>query len=166
MNVENSESTDSRRSTWIPLALGLLAAAAVTALLLAQRSGNQELTREALEQARSRWREQGPKNYSLGVRVSGIQQGDHRIVVVGREVTEMTTGGAPVRESARHFWSVDGMFEFLDEELRQAERATGSDIILQAAFDEDLGYPRRFLRHVVGQTRDIEWGVYSFEPSR
>ena len=162
MNVKRMRS----RSRWFPLALGVLAAAAATALLLAQRGAGEALTREALENARRNWRERGPANYSLAVRVSGVQQGEHAILVEGGEVREMTTGGAPVREGARRYWSVDGMFEFLDEELRRAERAPEGEVVLQAAFDEELGYPKSFLRHVIGQTRGIEWDVYSFEPKR
>jgi hypothetical protein len=153
-------------SKWIPLGLGLLAAGAATAILIAQRGSSEVLNREALDAARRLWQERGPKSYSLSVRVSGLQEGDHHIVVENGIVKSMTTGGAPVRESARDHWSVDGMFQFLDEELRRSERANTAEVILQAEFDSESGYPRRFLRHFVGQTRGIEWEVYSFEPSR
>ena len=154
------------RSRWIPLGLGLVAAAAATALLLAQRGSGETLTRQSLERARNTWRDRGPGDYALGVRVRGVQEGDHHIVVANGQVKKMTTGGAPVREGAQRYWSVEGMFEFLDEELRRAERDTTPEIILQVEFDADLGYPRRFLRHVTGQVRDIGWEIYSFEPSR
>jgi hypothetical protein len=98
--------------------------------------------------------------------VSGAQEGDHRIEVRDGRVTKMTTGGAPVRPGAWEYWSVEGMFRFLASELSNRERAAEvfgtTDVELRVVFDDTYGYPARFLRHVMGRSKSVEWNVRSF----
>jgi hypothetical protein len=145
--------------------LGLLAAAvAVAAYLVTRPDTGDPLTPERLAAARARWAERAPKDYALDVRVRGAQRGDYLIEVRGGEVTAMTSGGAPVEARARDYWTVDGMFRFLADELSNRDRAATlygvpgpDDVILRAAFDPATGYPVRFLRHVLGKSAGIEW---------
>ena len=37
-----------------------------------------------------------------------------------------------------------------------------SEVVLRVVYDERLGYPKQFLRHVAGQKNSIEWEVRSF----
>ena len=82
----------------------------------------------------------------------------------------MTTGGAPAPKHVWEYWDVNGMFQFLTTELDNAERPRAAygvddadDVVLRVAFDEQFGYPRRFLRHVMGRSAGIEWRVTAFE---
>ncbi len=150
-------------------AIGLLAAATVPAVYLVTRpSTGEPLTQERLAEARARWKERGPKSYGLDVDVRGIR---YRIDVKDGEVVAMTIDGRPAAVSALEHWTVEGMFGFLAEELsnlRRVEAAYGvsnpEDVVLRAAFDPKYGYPARFLRHVLGLDRSVEWQVRSFEP--
>ena len=145
-----------------------MAATAVT-LALWYRQPGVPLTEELLAAARARWQEHGPRAYDLAVSVSGAQEGEHRIEVRDGRVAKMTTGGAAVREGAWEYWSVEGMFRFLQTELSNRERAgeafgaDTADVELRVVFDDTYGYPARFLRHVLGQRKSVEWKVHSFQ---
>ena len=146
-------------------------ATAALVAFVALRRPSEPLTEQALRAAEARWRERGPTNYDLALEIGGGQEGAHEIQVREGRVTRMTTGGKPVPESVWAFWSVEGMFKFLAQELENArnpQRAHGvSDpaaVTLRVQFDADLGYPRYFLRHVTGRQSQIWWGVTSLEP--
>jgi len=150
------------RRTWFVL---LFCAGALVAAVLMFRGEGETLTREMLETARARWNEHGLRDYDMEVAVTGVQVGHHAISVRGGRVVAMTTGAEPVAQSAWAYWSVDGMFRFLSDELSNAEnpqRAFGGDeVVLSAVFDEQRGYPRRFLRHVMGRRAGVEWTITS-----
>ena len=148
--------------------IGLLAVATVPVVYVVTRPRSGEpLTRERLEEARARWAEKGPKDYSIDVEVRDAR---HRIEVRDGKVVSMTTDGNPVRPGAEEYWSVEGMFRFLSEELsnlRRSEAAYGvqdpGDVVLRAEFDPRSGFPSRFLRHVQGQPRSLEWKAHLSE---
>jgi len=138
---------------------------------VALRKPGGPLTEQALAAAQAQWRDRGPRSYDLELEIRGGQEGAHEIQVRDGRVTRMTTGGKPVAESVWAFWSVDGMFTFLAQELENAKaplRAHGvSDpaaVTLRVQFDAELGYPRYFLRHVTGRQSEIWWEVTSLEP--
>lgn len=149
--------------------IGLLAVATVPVVYVVTRpSTGEPLTQERLAEARARWKERGPKSYALDVEARGAR---HHIEVKDGAVVAMTTDGNEVAAAAREYWSVEGMFRFLSEEisnLKRAEAAYGvsdpDDVVLRARFDGRYGYPSRFLRHVTGRTRSEGWQVRSFEP--
>ena len=151
---------------WLALLVAVIATAVTLALWY--RQPGEPLTAELLAGARARWEERGPRAYDLVVSVSGAQEGEHRIEVRDGRVTKMTTGGAAVREGAWEYWSVDGMFRFLQSELSNRERAgeafgaDAADVELRVVFDAGYGYPARFLRHVMGRRKSVEWKVRSF----
>jgi hypothetical protein len=149
--------------------IGLLAVATVPVVYVVTRErAGEPLTRERLEEARARWAAHGPKSYALDVDVRGLR---YRIEVKDGAVVAMTTDGNPVAPSAAEYWSVEGMFRFLSQELSNLQRPEAAygvsdpeDVVLRAEFEAKTGYPARFLRHVLGQDRSIEWQVRSLEP--
>jgi len=157
------------RRKWILVLLGL-AAGTATLLFFLKEEGD-PLTREALDKARRVWAEHDIRDYDMTVTVTGRQSGDHKIEVRGGSVATMTTGGAPTPEHVWKYWDVTGMFVFLKTELGNAERPRAAygvkdadDVVLLVSFDEEYGYPRRFLRHVLGRNTGIEWKVTAFDP--
>ena len=144
----------------------VFAVGGLAALVLMVRGEGDELTREGLGAARARWRDHGASDYEMEVAITGVQTGRHTISVRNGRVVEMKTGGAAVEPRVWEYWSVEGMFRFLADELRNAEdpqRAHGgSDVVLIVEFDDVHGYPRRFVRHVTGQATGIEWNVEKF----
>jgi hypothetical protein len=143
--------------------VGLLAVATVPVVYVVTRgSAGEPLTPERLAAAEALWKERGPRDYALDVEVPGAR---HHVEVRDGNVVGMTTDGNEVRDSAWARWNVEGMFGFLSAELSNRARAkelhgaAPDDVILRAAFDGRYGYPRRFLRHVQGSTRSVEWDV-------
>lgn len=161
----------SRRGLWIALgaALGLLAG-----LYFALRQPAEPLTAERLARARELWTSGGPATYSLELELAGAVRDRRRIEVRDGAVVGMTTDGVEVPRQAWAYWTVDGLFDFLETELgnaRSPQRAYGvADpklVVLRARFDPELGYPEYFLRHVMGTAggrRDTAWTVVAFEP--
>lgn len=154
------------RMRWLALgaALGLAAG-----LYFTLRQPAEALTSERLERARARWTAAGPRSYTLELELAGVLRDRRRIEVREGAVVAMTTGGVEVPRQAWDYWTVDGLFAFLETELANAaspERAYGvsdpSRVVLRARFDPDLGYPEFFLRHVMGSRRDTSWTVVAF----
>lgn len=155
-----------RRILW--LALGL-AVGALVGLFYKMRRPSEPLTLENLQQARQRWAQVKPKAYTMEIQIRGAQHGNHHIEVRDGTV-RMTTGGAPVNEDTAERWTVDGLFNFLETELANVDRAKElynvdgpSRIVLRVHYDPRFSYPAYFHRHVPGGTKDIEWIVRKFE---
>ncbi|MGD9647330.1 MAG: DUF6174 domain-containing protein [Pirellulales bacterium] len=184
MNAKSDEASGQPQSRGAArpraLALGCLAGlgAALVLLVLAiawsARDPLPRLTDETLAAAMSRWDEFGPRNYDLDLVLSGAQTGNIHIEVRDGEVTNMTRDGhTPVQRRTWDFWSVPNQMAMIAEDLSSAEgdpqRAFGvsdrGQVVLQAEFDPQLGYPRRYRRQVLGTTTNtIEWRVTRFTP--
>lgn len=158
------------RATWIVLGLGI---GAVVGWVAVSGRPARALTAERLAEGQRAWRQHGPSDYTLELEMGGTIH-DRRVIEVrdGR-VVHMTTSGAEVPPAAWQYWTVEGMFDFLAQELSNAarpERTYGvSDpaaVVLRARFDPELGYPVYFLRHVMGQRLSTEWRVVDFRSER
>jgi hypothetical protein len=150
------------------MALALVGGLAVGLLLLRSDSAP-DLTQEALNEARSRWSENGPTSYVLEIQMAGTLSDLRSIVVEDGAVVEMTSNGQPAVESAREHWSVDGLFGFLQQEIDNRASPPAAlgvsapeQIVIKARFDPDLGYPTYFLRHLLGRQVGTEWKVVAF----
>ena len=148
---------------------GLAAVVVIVGLLVLFLRRPPVLTLERLQAAEQRWRASRISDYDMRITVSGVQRGVHKIEVRDGKVTGMTTGGAEVARHVWPRWTVEGLFDFLREELANAEdpeNAFGvsdpSRVVLYAGFDEQTGYPRRFLRHVMGRQESVEWQIEEF----
>lgn len=156
---------------WPALAFALVAS--IVTLVLVFRKEGDLLTPELLDAARTRWQERGPKDYDLEIVTSGAREARHVVEVRAGKVVRQTTDGAAVPERVRGIWSVPGMFETLRVELSNATHPKvpygiddPEDVIVRAAFDDEFGYPRRFMRHVLaGRKSSIEWEVVRFAPA-
>jgi len=156
---------------WWAGAIALLVVAGLFGIFTLKRRV-EPFTADQLKTARLHWSKVGPKNYEMDVIVSGVQRGHHHIVVENGKVVKMSTNGEQVNPSAWGYWSIEGMFEFLEQELSHAERpnlaygvSDPSEVFLTAQFDPIYGYPQRFLRQVFGKNFTIEWNVQDFQPS-
>jgi hypothetical protein len=144
--------------------VGLVALATVPVVyLLTRPSAGEPLTAERLAAARALWKEKGPRSYVVDV---DVRDAHHRVEVRDGKVVSMTTDGRDAPERLHGYWTVEGMFQSLSEELsnlRRPEAAFGvsdpSRVTLRAAFDGRYGYPARFLRHVEGETRSVDWSA-------
>jgi hypothetical protein len=156
-----------------PPVLGIATALAVglaAGLLVLRAGAPPELTESALEAARERWEAAGPASYTLDLQMSGALSDRRHVEVRNGRVVEMTIDGDRASEGAWEYWSVDGLFDTMATELANARQppaslglADGSQLVLRASFDRELGYPTRFLRHIMGHQRGTEWEVVAFD---
>jgi hypothetical protein len=131
--------------------------------VLTLREPGEPLTPERLAAARALWQEKGPKSYVIDV---DVRDAHHRVEVRGGKVVSMTTDGKEAEQRLHGYWTVEGMFQSLSEELSNLRRPEGpfgvsdpAEVTLRAAFDGRFGYPARFLRHVRNQTKSVEWNA-------
>lgn len=159
-------SPDKRRSIfWFVAALVFLV---VTILYF--RKPAHPLTTDLLEEAIQRWENSGVSQYLLALQVTGANEGLHKITVSNRKVVGMTIDGAPVPEHVWVYWNVEGMFQFMADELLRREKPKAAygvenekQVLLRVKFNARHGYPERFMRHVHNQNIGVAWEVLSFD---
>ncbi len=152
------------------MAIGAVAGLVVFALTSVRRPPP-PLTKMDFDAATERWRERAPSNYSMTVELTGRQSGTMAVTVNGSQPIAVVRNGVPTPERTWEYWTVDGLFEIIREDfqgLDQPERAFGvkdtSQLVQQAEFDAEFGYPRRYRRAVLTTGDAIEWEIMQFEP--
>ena len=165
-----------RRSRAAPLLIGVLLGA-VGAIVIAfivwavafREPAIPPLTKAALDAAIARWDRFGPQGYDLEIRLSGARTAEIEVEVRDGEATRVTRDGQLLSQRRLwHPWTVLGQFDTLELELANAERpgevysAPEAQVVLRTSFDEQLGYPQRFQRRVLGTRYAIQWEVTRF----
>lgn len=130
------------------------------------------LLSQDLKTAENRWRQSGPANYEIEVKLDGRRPGVFRVVVENGEPAQVTLDGIAPRRHAWNVWTVPGQFDTLWQELANAESPEkgfgappGATVVQRVEFDPVWGFPRRYWRSVLGTALDISWEVTHFEPS-
>jgi hypothetical protein len=132
----------------------------------------QPLTRNAYEAAWQRWQQNGPKSYQLEVEVTGRQAARYQVRVERGEAVSATRDGVPLKQHRVWFtWTVPGMFETIQRDLEQLERAQRGEpnsrgLTVLVFFDPELGYPVRYLRAEQlgpGVNPEAGWTVKQFD---
>jgi hypothetical protein len=161
------------QSIVLGIALGSLAAIAMTLVVwrLMQPAVAPTLTQADLDAAVRRWQASGPKNYRMDVEVAGKRSGQVHIEVHDGEPTAMTRDGRTPPSRVWHYWTVEGLFDDLEQELSAARdparsygAAPDAHVIQRVQFDERLGYPVEYQRDVLGVDQAMGWRVTKFEP--
>jgi hypothetical protein len=141
-------------------------------LLSAACQKSAPLTEQRVSSARKQWAALGLRNYRVRLTIEGdrIQEGDFEIDVRDGRIANLKRNGVPV-ESRDAFYTVDGMFKFLMDELDMAtnpalywQAPKGTRIHQRAAFHEQKGYVTRYIRAVVGTKHNISIKVSDLEP--
>lgn len=151
------------------MALGAIAGLIVFALTTIRRPPP-PMTRSDFEAAVQRWHAHGPQDYSMTVELSGWQSGTMAVVVENGQPISVQRNGVPTPKRTWAYWTIDGLFGIIQvdlEGLDQPERAFDvgdvSQLVQQAEFDTELGYPRRYRRAVQTTGDAIEWEIIHFE---
>jgi hypothetical protein len=164
----------SRRLRRIAVSIGCIVAGIVAGLvvfgLTSLRRPPPAMTAADFEAAIARWDANGPADYEMTVEVSGRQNGTMQVVVKDGDPVSVRREGTPVAKHTWEYWTVEGLFEIIRTDLEgldQPERAFGtpdvSQLVQQAEFDPQLGYPRRYRRAVLTTGDAIEWEVVEFK---
>jgi hypothetical protein len=153
---------------WFLLAGSALLGAFLVWQLTGPRS-SPPLTETSLASARALWSRAALSDYAMTVLIRGKEPHRHEIEVHAGTVTQMLTDGAPAPERVRKYWSMEAIFQVLEEDLANARRpqaAFGVDdprsVFLDATFDGVTGIPLRYLRQVSGRPLTVEWEIRDF----
>jgi hypothetical protein len=151
--------------------LGLLTGVGAT---LGCASG-QEVTPEALAQAKGVWTKSGISNYDLEWTVTGAQNNHFYVRVQSGEVRKVES----VRPDGQRFalkpadtryYSVDGLFLTIANELAQLktdhpfDQPKGTKVVMRFKPDPKLGYPLWYRRDVMGTSQAIAIDVLKLIP--
>lgn len=164
-----------RRKLALLLAALLGAVTAVTGVLVAlaivNRDPSPEVTRELLDNAVQRWKENGPANYDVETVVEGRRKDVYRVSVRDGEPVSLVHNGTQIdRPQGWETWSVPGMFDTIRRDVKTVERVQSGQadkytprLRLKADFDRKYGYPKRYRRTPKSGGGEIIWHVNKFE---
>jgi hypothetical protein len=160
--------------------LGLLAGAAALGPLLYNL--RQQLRPEQLEEARARWRENGPRSYDLEYTVKRdrdlvperylvlVRDGrvvfaarDDEVLLLGQGVAWAAGLPATVLIGDETAYGVEAVFAHIEEALRRRADGGRRDY-LTAIFDAHDGHPKRFVYRERGSDRREEWNLLLSPP--
>jgi hypothetical protein len=147
-----------RRWIWffvVVFALAFLATAVLIVFNLAQ-----QLRPEQLEAARKRWREQGPRDYTMTytTRNNGDKDGDHFWVKVrGGRVVQSKYNGQPEPPERFPWRSMDALFDYIEKFMRIDEEPGRPKVYVRAIFDDQkAGSLLSYVHRVMGSGQRAE----------
>ncbi len=168
MQSPTQSSFTSSRRTILTAFVGLLATLTlllILALMAMRRHDLTDLTEENASTAQAAWRVSGIDDYWIQTEVQGKQPAVYEVEVRGGKVIQARCNGNPLTDSrTMGTWSVPGMFSTITADMkRNANRGpTDGQLALLVDFDDDFGFPRRYLRSEWGTHDSTSWQVISF----
>jgi hypothetical protein len=137
--------------------------AILTACSAAGCSGGENVTTEKIAAARQLWAKAGIRDYNLEYTTAPAH--GHFLVTVRDGVVQKVEGFGPRGErnelhpAAPRYYSVDGIFITIADELAQLEQARpfdqpkGATIVMKFKTNAKLGYPEWYRRDIMGTSR-------------
>ena len=122
------------------------------------------VTLERLDAARAMWQQANISSYDMDLETSGAQTGRYHVEVRNGQLSLITRNGQPADPAAGEYWTVEGLFRVIEEELDAAEQPKSeafgpqSQVWLRMRCDAKLGYPVRFVRQVKQASRRTATG--------
>ena len=152
--------------------LGILAMMVITAGC----AGGQEVTPEAVAQARRLWTQANIRDYDLDWSVRGPNNAHYSVTVRDggvRKIESVQRDGSKVElhPGDSQFYSVDGLFHTIDDELalRKTDQPfgqpKGTKVVMRFLPDAKLGYPYWYHRDVMGTPLSIAIEVNTLTPT-
>jgi hypothetical protein len=138
-------------------------------------AGGQEVTAEAINEAKQVWKTAAIRDYDLDWTVTGAQNNHYYVTVSGGDVRKVESAQADGRRFELHpsetrFYSVDGLFLTIADELAQLKtdhpfgQPQGTKVVMRFKPDAKLGYPLWYRRDVMGTTQAIAIDVVKLVP--
>jgi hypothetical protein len=138
-------------------------------------AGGQDVTPEALAQAKQVWTKSGIRDYDLEWTVTGAQSNHFYVRVNSGEVRKVESvqpdGQRSVLKPAdTSYYSVDGLFLTIANELAQLktdhpfDQPKGTKVVMRFKPDPKLGYPLWYRRDVMGTSQAIAIDVVKLVP--
>jgi hypothetical protein len=138
-------------------------------------AGGEDATAESLEQAKQLWKKAAIHDYDVEWTVTGPNNAHYYVTVLGDDVVKVDSiqpDGRKVeaRSNAPRFFSVDGLFLTIAEELalkkteRPFNKPPGTKVIMRFKPDHKLGYPLWYRRDVMGSSQPMRIDVLKLIP--
>ncbi len=138
-------------------------------------AGGQPVTPEAVTKAKRLWAEAKLRDYDLEWSVGGRNNAHYAVTVRDgdvRKIESIQPDGSklPMRPGDPKFYSVDGLFLTIDNELalletdRPFDEPKGTTVVMRFLPDAKLGYPRWYHRDVMGTPLSIAIEVNALTP--
>lgn len=143
------------------------------AMLATGCAGGVDVTEESLKAARDRWNAAGIRDYELEWASTGLAPA-HYVVTVHDGKVESIESIAPngrrglIKPAAPRFYSVDGLFTTISDELAQLEtdrpfgQPRGTRAVFKFKPDPKYGFPRMYRRDVMGAPLPLAIDVLGF----
>jgi hypothetical protein len=175
-------STSMNRKSWSNPRVRRSAAGSLVAIValaavcvFARCSGGQSVTPESVADARQLWAKAGIHSYDLEWTASGTNNAHYLVTVRDGEVRKIVSiapdgGRFEVHPVERSFYSVDGLFTTIADELAQLRmdqpfgQSKGNKVVMRFTTDPKLGYPRYYRRDVLGTPQALEIDVLRLSP--
>jgi hypothetical protein len=158
-----------RRYTW----LGIL----VLLVFTSGCAGGQNVTPEAVENAKRLWTQANIRNYDLDWTIRGPNNAHYFVSVrdgEARKVEMVQRDGTKVELhfDGTRYYSVDGLFRTIADELALLKtdlpfgQPKGTKVIMRFLPDAKLGYPHFYRRDVLGTPLSISIDVNALTPAQ
>lgn len=132
-----------------------------------------EITTEQVTAARQKWKEAAIGDYEITIVVRSRELATYHVSVRNDIVQSAYRNDRPLRqERTLGTWSVQGMFETIDLDLRTVDlhrqgkaEAGMPQLALRGEFDGQFGYPKRYQRtemHKFAANSEVSWEVTEF----
>lgn len=158
-----------------PVKLLVVCAAPLVSLgviMMLPTQGVPDVTSTILAEAQAKWKANRPDKYAMVItfdpRTGYSSEAEITVRVEGEEAVSGTKNGRTMDGGERVAWSVDALFEQLDEEVKfrdlAAEQAGSSEppIFVRAEFDETMGFPRFMEREQRGRPKNYGVSITGF----
>lgn len=130
-----------------------------------------ELTLEELDDAKTKWKQNGPDSYELEVHYNSSDAEMYiQIVVVNKAVVSGIRDGTTLDEADASRWTIPGQFVRIREDvIAMSDRSKRPNIredarlVPRAEFDPKFGYPVRYELKGIQTPLQYEWEVTRFE---
>jgi hypothetical protein len=140
--------------------------------------GGQDVTPEAIEQAKRVWKAAGIRDYELELNwtTNGTNHSHYVVGVKDAEVREIESVQADGRRVVLHpgmprYFSVEGLYLTMADELalRNSDRPfgqpDGTKVVMRFKADTKLGYPLWYRRDVLGTSQAVNIEVVRLTPA-
>ncbi len=148
---------------WLLIVLVGVILAAFVGLIIYKKQW--KLTSEKLDAARARWEQAGIRHYDLEVHVSGRTEARYRLQVRdGRTVQVSCNDQEYSKQKADEFWTVPGLFDVLQTNLKNEADPNSPRIYTRVEFDPNDGHLVRYVHKSLSGPRQDYTIETTFKP--
>ena len=143
----------------------------VVFVIWSRRGRLPDINPQALDDAFEEWQSVAPSSYDVQTSVSGRQPAVYAVQVRDGKIVAATRNGAELKQiRTMGTWSVPGMFDTIERDLRNSavdpnDRITPQSprVTVRASFHPRWHYPQTYQRIEWGSPYEVAWSVTRFE---